>query len=454
VFDKLKQPIFTAIRLLKTLLTKAGLGILNFISYPGGLCADAFCAGALTARQPFSGTKMGGEMGGDLNQAPYCWPMGHPKKKKTLLGFLAGFFMAVCLFLGGCSRLVRKEGPREQRIVYILNWAEYIPQEIITDFEKETGITVVYDVFDTVEALEAKLIVRSAYDVVFPPAWPIFGRALGANLFLPLDKKLIPNAQGFDPQIVGKLSALDPGLMYGVPYLWGTTGLGISRKALAKKDLPLTSLQSWSLVFDPKNVEKIHDLRICLLDSATDVLQAALLYLGHSPTTQDFALWDKAAKAVMKVRPWTTCFESGKQIENLVSGDFGIIQGFSTYCNMARQRDLGRRDLDYIIPKEGAVLWFDMMAIPKSAPHPKNAHRFINFILRPDVMARISNLIRAANAVPASYSGLDPLLRNNATIFPDAETLSRLHPDFIPSVKLMRHLSRQWLKIKMGFDSR
>ncbi len=339
----------------------------------------------------------------------------------------------------------------EENKLFIYNWADYLPNEIIKEFEQETGIKVIYDVYESGEALETKLLMKSGYDLVFPPSWPIFARCVKLKIFQPLNKGWIPNARGFDPNIVSKLDSIDPELCYGVPYLWGTTGLGYDRKAIINR-VPGGPLQSWALIFDPEIARSLAPGHICLLDSATDVCQAALLYLGKNPVSTDPKDWDQAFEMLMKVRPFIRNFDGSKQIENLVNGQNEIIQGFSNDVNMARHQTRGsQKDIVYVIPKEGVIAWFDMMAIPINAPHPRNAHLFIDFILRPSVIARITNILKAANAIKASYPMIDKELLSDPTVFPDKETLERIHADFVPPASLIRYISRQWLKIKMNY---
>jgi putrescine transport system substrate-binding protein len=337
--------------------------------------------------------------------------------------------------------------------VFIYNWTNYIPTEVLKEFEKETGIHVIYDAYDSLEILETKLLMKSGYDVIFLPACPVLGRCIPIGIFLPLDKKSIPNSKGLDEELMKKLTQIDPKNRYGVPYLWGTTGISYDYKAIT----PLISqkaLNSWSLLFNPEIIQNLKTLRPYILDSAIDVLQAALLYLGYSPTTLKYNEWDLAIQTIASVRPYITAFESARQIETLVDGHSKIIQSYSTYAHIAHVQGkhlTPPKDIRYVIPLEGAVIWFDMMAILKDAPHPKNAHIFINYILRPDVMAKITNSIQAANAVPSSYNLVKLSLMKDPTIFPDIKTMKRLHGDFIPPPKLMRYLLRQWLKIKMGY---
>jgi putrescine transport system substrate-binding protein len=338
-----------------------------------------------------------------------------------------------------------------EKILYLYNWADYIPKLLIEKFQKETGIHIVYDVFDSVEVLEAQLLLDTRYDVVFPPAWPVFSRGIDTHRFLPLRKDWIPNMRNIDPNISSKLGNADPGLAYGIPYLWGTTGIGYDRNAILAR-APKAPLDSWGLLFDPRWAHLIKDGHIFLLDSVTDVLQAVLLYLGQSPNTQDPAVWDSAVAHIMTVRPYLEAFEGSKQMENLLTGNAELIQGFSTYIQMAMDENTNpQRDIRYIIPKEGSVIWIDMMVIPYNAPHPQNAHLFLDFVLRPENMALCTNTMKAANAVPASYDRIDPKLRENPIVFPNAQTMKRIYPDFLPTASLSRHLCRQWCKIKMNY---
>jgi len=338
-----------------------------------------------------------------------------------------------------------------EKILHLYNWADYVPKILLERFEKETGIHIVYSVFDSVEVLEAQLLLDTRYDVVFPSAWPVFVRGIATHRFMPLNKKWIPNLRNIDPNISKKLGDADQNMTYGVPYLFGTVGIGYDRNALLAR-APNAPLDSWALLFDPRWAQLIKDGHIFLLDSITDVLQAVLLYLGKSPNSQDPKIWDTAVEHIMKVRPYIDAFEGSKQIENLLTGNNEIIQVFSDLGQKAAEENTNpNRDIRYIIPKEGSVIWIDMMAIPHNAPHPQNAHLFLNFILRPENIALCSNEMKGPNAVPASYDLIDPTLRANPIVFPTAETMKRIYPDFAPSRELSRHLCRQWCKIKMDY---
>jgi putrescine transport system substrate-binding protein len=337
---------------------------------------------------------------------------------------------------------------KEPPLLYIYGWADYVPQDVIQAFEKETGIRVFYDVFDSTDTLEAQIFLNAPYDLVFPPAWPLFARGVQSDLFVRLDKKLIPNRKGLNPDLLEKLAELDPDQSYGIPYVWGTTGIGYQKETLALF-LPEEPLDTWGLFFDPQKISVLAPCHPQLLDGSVDVFQAALLYLGYDPRTQNRQHWKEAMNLVASIRPFVETFENTRQIETLANHQSFLIQGFSTDVNMARRQN-PKDSLVYVIPKEGAVIWVDMMAIPKAAPHPRNAHLFINFILRPEIMASITNQIYSANPVAASYPLVEKSLLEDPVIFPNTEVMKRIYPDTMLPIELQRWISRAWLKIKMG----
>ena len=382
-------------------------------------------------------------------------PHYRPHYRKIVV-LVLGFF---CLspLMGLTDKTSNPDAPKtghhhpSEKLLYIYNWADYLPKVLIEKFEKETGIRVIYTAYDSVEVLEAQLLLDARYDIVVAPAWPVFIRGIHTGRFLPLKKDAIPNIRYIDPKICDKLGNADPQLIYGIPYLWGTTGIGYDRKAILAK-APDAPLDSWALIFDPHWAHLLHSGHIFLLDSVTDVLQAVLLYLGLSPNSEDASLWDKAVAHMMKVRPYIEAFEGSKQVENLLTGNTELAQGFSTYVQMARDDNTNQnRDICYIIPKEGSVMWIDMMAIPHNAQNSDNAHVFLNFLLRPENIALCTNVMKAANAVPESYPMIDEALRSNPSVFPDPVTMERIHPDFLPSVSLTRRLCREWCKIKLNY---
>lgn len=335
----------------------------------------------------------------------------------------------------------------EERKVYVFGWANYVPASVIRDFEEETGITVIYDSCESSEELEAKLVSDSGYDIVIPSAWPVFARGIKYGAFRPLDLKKLPHARGLDPEIMARLRSADPELRYGVPYVWATTGIGYREDLLPKG----ASRDSWALLFSKDVVKKLSG-SIGLLDSPFEVFQTAMIYLGHNPLDETRAHWDQAIALVASIRPYVSHMDNLQQSRFLLDGDVCAFQGWSTYINMAKAegKRLGK-DIRYVIPKEGAIMWIDMLAIPKRAPNPNNAHKFIDFILRPRIMARVSNAVYSANAVPASRKWIDRALLSDPSVFPSKEMFARLYPDIIPSLALRRYLGRAWLRIKTGY---
>lgn len=340
-----------------------------------------------------------------------------------------------------------QEDPQKTTLL-IYNWFYYLPQEIIDWFTRETGIPVICDGYENQEALEAKLLTQCGYDIVFPPAWPVFARALQNNLVHKIDLKKIPNAQHIDPWFREQLSSIDPKGEYAMPYMWGTTGIGVDKKAL-RDALGYDAEIGWYLFFDPKisKILKKHKLRLSLLDSGVDVLQSVLIYLGHNPITEDQKPWDEAISLLANSMDVIDVFESNRQYEDFLNSNSQVIQICSSYGNMAR---IGSKNpnLFYEVPREGAMMWIDVMMIPKDAPHPELAHIFMNFILRPDVIARCSQLVRCFNAIPSSVKYMTKEERES--LQPDKKVMKRLYSDAVLKGDLVRHISHSFLKIKMG----
>jgi putrescine transport system substrate-binding protein len=350
------------------------------------------------------------------------------------------------------TKLARKEAP----ILYIYNWAHYLPEAVLQQFQAETGIKVYYDVFDSPEVLEAKLLAaRSGYDVVFPSAWPDLARQIPAGVYLPLDFTKIPNTAHLDPDLMKKLGEADPGNRFAVPYLWGTTGFVYNVNALAAAfpDAPVKSLR---MLFDPKVVQAMAEkgCRVTLLDSPIEVFPAALMYLGKNPVKEDLPLLAEAVKVIQGVSPFVSKFDSSQFVNQVATGEVCVAQTWSSYGNMAKQRAAERKDgqtVRYVIPEEGSFIWIDLMAIPLDAPHPSNAHRFINFILRPEIIAQITNLTRSPNAVPASMPYIQEEVLRDEGIYPPRDVQEKLKVDVVKSRVYERKRLRAWTKVKTGY---
>lgn len=342
----------------------------------------------------------------------------------------------------------------EDKVVHVYNWSDYVAEDTIANFTAETGINVVYDVYDANEILEAKLMTGgSGYDVVFPSARPFAQRQIAAKVYAPLDKARLPNWKNLDTTLLSGLTDVDPGNAHVAPYMWGTTGLGINVakvKAALGDDAPL---DSWALLFDPANAAKLAKCGIGMLDDEQEAFAAALLSLGRDPNAHGGDETEAVKGAYAKIRKHIRYFNSSKYIDDLANGDLCIAVGYSGDVFQARDRaeEAGNGvELAFVIPKEGAVRWFDLMAIPKDAPHPNNAHAFFDYLLRPEVIAKVSDHVGYANANTNATSLLDPELAGNPGVYPPADVVAKLvDPASLPE-DLQRERVRAWTSIKSG----
>src|SRR6202043_904988 len=338
-----------------------------------------------------------------------------------------------------------------ERIVNVYNWSDYIAPKIIEDFTKETGIKVRYDTFDSNDTLEAKLLAgRSGYDVVVPTGF-FLERQIKAGVFQKLDKSKLPNLVNLWPEIAQRLALHDPGNLYAVNYMWGTTGIGYNVKK-AREILGADSkIDSWDIVFKPENLAKLKSCGVYLLDSSDDILPAALKYLGFDPNSRSEAELQKATDLVSKIRPSVRKFHSSEYLNALASGEICFAVGFSGDVKQAQKRAAEAKngvEIAYAIPKEGAQLWFDNLAIPKDAKNVAAAHAFIDYLQKPEVAARNSNLISYANGNLASQKLIDKEVLDDPTIYPDAATMSRLYTIKVYDAATQRLMNRLWTRIK------
>jgi len=339
------------------------------------------------------------------------------------------------------------------RVVKVYNWSDYIAPDTIAEFEKETGIKVVYDVFDSNETLDGKLATgQSGYDVVVPTNHYL-AKQVRAGTYLKLDKTKLPNLVNLDPTIMENLAAGDPGNEYSVPYLWGTNGIGLNAtkaRAVLGDDAPL---DSWALLFDPQYAEKLASCGIALLDSGDEVLPQTVNYLGLSPHTTKREDYEKAYEQLMKVRPYITYFHSSKFISDLANGNICAAFGYSGDVLQAADRaeEAGRSDeIIYIIPKEGTAMWADLLAIPKDSKNVDEAHAFINYLLRPDVIAKISDYVAYANPNLKATELVDESVRENPGVYPSEEVMAKLYVAEERTPEVQRWLTRDWTRIKSG----
>lgn len=363
---------------------------------------------------------------------------------------------AVCLALAACGNndAGAEKKPAEAKVVNVYNWSDYIAEDTIANFEKETGIKVVYDVYDSNEMLEAKLLPgASGYDVVFPSARPFAEKQVAAGVYGDLDKAALPNWKNNDPQILQSLAAIDPGNAKLAPYMWGTTGIGINVKKVREILGPDAPLDSWSLIFDPAIAGKLAQCGISVLDDPEDAFTSALLWKGMDPKVSDAAALAAIKGAFLAVRPYIRNFHSSQYITDLANGDICVAMGYSGDVFQARDRAVDANngvEIAFVIPKQGASLWVDVMAVPADAPHKANAMQFINYLMKPEVAASISNYVSYATPNTAALALLDPELAADKSIYPDAEVKARLvdPPTFPPDVQ--RERVRLWTTIKTG----
>jgi putrescine transport system substrate-binding protein len=350
-----------------------------------------------------------------------------------------------------CSTVFAQE---EEKVLNIYNWSDYIAEDTIKNFEKETGIKVRYDNFDNNEIVHAKLVAgKTGYDIVVPSSNWAKLQADG-GLLRKLDKAQLPNYKNLDPSVQAALAKLDPGNEYMVDWLWGYTTVGINvdkvKAALGSTPMPDNA---WDLVFKPEYISKLKSCGVSFLDSASEVLPAALHYLGkpaYSKVPSDYAA---AAQVLKSVRPHITLFSSSGYINDMANGSICLALGWSGDINIARQRAIDGKTgqkIEALIPKTGGVLFFDVMVIPADAPRPGNAHKFINYILRPEVHASLSNKVFYANPNAESRKFVKPEVANNPTVFLSPSDMARMVPPDSLNNDLRRLMTRTFTSFKTG----
>jgi putrescine transport system substrate-binding protein len=340
-----------------------------------------------------------------------------------------------------------------EKVVNVINWSDYIAEDTNANFEKASGIKVVYDVFDSNEVLETKLLAgKSGYDVVVPSS-DFLGRQILAGVFHPLDKSKIPNYSNLDPEIMKRLENLDPGNQYGIPYMIGTTGIGYNVDKLKAAFGSTEIANSLDLIFKPENISKMKDCGVTVLDAPVDIIKIALHYLGEDPNSQDPQVIEKAVPLLKSIRPYITTFHSSSYIDALAAGDTCLVLAWSGDIIQARDRakEAGNGvNIAYSIPKEGAPQWFDMLAIPKDAKNIDAAYAYINYLLDPKVMASNSNYISYPNAIPATKPLIDPAITGDPTLYPPPEVAAKLWTFTIAPPKVAEQYTRIWTDLKTG----
>ena len=342
----------------------------------------------------------------------------------------------------------------EEPLLHVYNWSDYIAPDTIANFTKETGIEVTYDVYDGNEVLEAKLLAgHSGYDIVVPSASPFMARQIAAGAYRPLDKAKLPNLKNLDPQILALAATADPGNAHGVPYLWSVTGIGTNTALLDRALGDTAPRDSLALLFDPAYAQKLASCGIALLDTPQEVVPAALAYLGRDSKSHEAADLAQAIALVDRVGPYIRKFHSSQYINDLATGDICIALGYSGDVIQARNRAREAEspvEIALRVPREGAQMSIDMLGIPADAPHPDNAHAFIDYILRPDVIAAISNAVSYPNPNLAATPLVAPEIRGDPGIYPPERVRPLLYIDLPASRAYERARTRAWSRMKSG----
>ena len=363
--------------------------------------------------------------------------------KKQLFGLAAS--VAAALVLAGMATA-------QERVVNVYNWSDYIDDSILEDFTKETGIKVVYDVFDSNEILETKLLAGgSGYDVVVPTA-PFLARQIQAGVFQKLDKSKLPNLSNMWPDVMERLAKYDPGNEYAVNYMWGTTGIGYNVEKV-KAALGDVKVDSWDILFKPENAEKLKACGINILDAPDETFAIAMNYIGKDPDSKETADIEAGGDVYLKIRPHIRSFNSSAYIDEIANGDICITLGWSGDVLQAKSRAEEAKNgvvINYVIPKEGTYMWFDNLAIPADAKNVEEAHAFINYLMKPEVIAKASNYVQYANGNLASQKFIDKEVLENPSVYPDAETTKKLFTISPYGPRESRVLNRLWTTIKTG----
>jgi putrescine transport system substrate-binding protein len=378
--------------------------------------------------------------------------MSEYRRVARRLALLASALAALAACGGESGQPAGLQAGAEDRVLHVYNWADYIGGTTIADFQARTGIKVTYDTYDSNEILESRLLTgHTGYNVVFPTT-TIQGRMARIGVFRKLDKSLLPNLANLDAGMMRQIAVNDPGNEHAIGYMWGTTGLGYN-PAMVEKALGTATLDSWGAVFDPAIASKLAGCGITMLDAPVDVFEAAEIYLSTDPGNEDPEEMAAAEALISKVRPYVRSFDANQRVNALAGGDICVSLSWSGLMLQARDRAaaaIERVEVRYVIPREGAPLWFDTAAIPADAPHPVNAHAFIDFLMEPEVIAAVSNEIGYANCNAAALPYIKDMLRDDPSVYPGAEIREKLHVSQARSPEYSRELNRAWTRIKTG----
>jgi len=365
---------------------------------------------------------------------------------------ISRFAGALALAVISSTLAIPVPGAAEERVVNVYNWSDYVDPKTLEAFTKETGIKVIYDTYDSDEILETKLLAgKTGYDVVVPGAH-FLQREIKAGVLAKLDKSKLKNLGNLWDEIEKRRDVYDPGAQYSVPYMWGTTAIGIN-VAKVKERLGDVPLDSWDFLLKPENAAKLKDCGIQILDSPAQILPNILNYAGLKPNSRDEGDINKAIAILKGIRPNIQKFHSSEYIGSLANGDICVAVGYSGDVLQAKRRAEESKSgakIAYIIPKEGALMWFDGMAIPADAPHVDEAHAFIDFMQRPEIAAKNSNYVSYANGNKASQASLDEAVRNDPGIYPSPEIMAKLFVSTTSDQKTQRFINRAWTNLVSG----
>ena len=370
-------------------------------------------------------------------------------RRTAILALSVVLSLSAC---GGKPSGTAASGESKAKVLNLYIWSDYLAPNTLSDFEKQTGIKVHAAYFDTNETLETKLLAGSSgFDVVVPTA-SYLERQIKAGAFLPLDKSKLPNLKNMDAALMGKVALHDPGNAHAIIYLWGTNGIGYNEK-MVRALMPDAPLDSWRLVFDPAVASKVAKCGISLLDSPAEMIRAVMSYLGKDPNSQSAEDLAAAEAVLSKIRPYIRNINSSEYIEALANGDLCIAVAYNGDVMQARDRAREAKngiEIQYAVPKEGSILWFDMLAVPKDAPDPESAYAFLNYIMTPQVAADISNFKRYADANAAAQPLVQSSVKDDPGIYPTPDQMQRLKVQLADSPEQTRAITRVWQKFKTG----
>ncbi|THG81734.1 polyamine ABC transporter substrate-binding protein [Pseudomonas sp. A-1] len=360
---------------------------------------------------------------------------------------------AKTLLAAALAATVAGAAQADDKVLHVYNWSDYIAPDTLAKFEKESGIKVVYDVYDSNETLEAKLLAgQSGYDIVVPSN-NFLAKQIKAKVYQPLDKSKLPNWQNLNKDLLKTLEVSDPGNQYAFPYMWGSIGIGYNPEKVKAALGDNAPVNSWDLLFKPENIEKLKGCGVSFLDSPTEILPIALHYLGYPTDSQDPKQLKEAEALFLKIRPSVTYFHSSKYISDLANGNICVAVGYSGDVYQAKSRAEeagGKVKVSYNIPKEGAGTFFDMVAIPADAKNPEAAHAFMNFLMKPEIMAEITDVVQFPNGNAAATPLVAEAIRTDPGIYPSDDVMKKLYTTVDLPAKVQRDMTRSWTKIKSG----